>query len=254
MEFGTDKQGSHSYADRYEHHLGPLRDVAITLLEIGVGGYRDPRAGGESLRMWKAFFPNARIIGVDLHDKSGLAEERIEIVQGDQGDPAFLEWLGSSHGPFDVVIDDGSHVNAHVIASFRGLFPFLAEDGIYAIEDLQTSYWERGYGGVSRGDRGGTSMAMLLDLADALNYAEFDIAGYEPSAFDVGIESVTFYHNLAFIQRGHNDEPSNFLPPHPRPSTVYAVQARTAARRPSAVRRLKAAGRRVGRRIIPGPR
>ena len=49
---GTDKEGAHSYADAYEWHFRHLRHRAITLLEIGVGGYRDSTSGGESLRMW----------------------------------------------------------------------------------------------------------------------------------------------------------------------------------------------------------
>lgn len=237
---GTDKEVAHAYAAAYERHLGHLRDRRIRLLEIGVGGYADPNAGGASLRMWKEFFPLAEVIGIDIVDKSSLAEDRITILQGDQSDPAFLADVGARYGPFDVIVDDGSHINAHVITSFRSLFEWLAPDGIYAIEDLQTSYWERGYGGSSGQDRSGTSMTMLHSLVDGLNYAEFDVANYEPSPFDTGIVSVAFYHNLAFIQKGHNTEPSNFLPAHPRPSVVYALSRQTTpvAPPPSTFRRL----------------
>jgi hypothetical protein len=254
---GTDKEGAHHYTDHYERHLGHLRDRPITLLEIGIGGYDDPTAGGGSLRMWNAYFPRARIIGVDLHDKRSLAEGRIEILQGDQSDPAFLAHLGETRGPFDVVIDDGSHINAHVIATFIGLFPHMAPDGIYAIEDLQTSYWERGYGGSSGADRSGTSMMFLQQLVDGLNYAELDVANYEPTATDLGITSVAFYHNLAFIQCGRNDEPSNFLPPHPRPAAVYALPPsrptatpRTTGRRGNAAVR---SARSAARAVLPAP-
>ena len=211
----TDKEGTHFYAAAYERHLQHLRDRPIRLLEIGVGGYSDPTKGGESLRMWKEYFPLGQIIGVDIHDKSALAEERITILRGDQGDPAFLERLGVEHGPFDVIVDDGSHLSAHVIASFRGLFGFLTDDGIYAIEDLQTSYWPR-YGGSSGPDRSTTSMTFLESLVDGLNFAELDLVGYQPTAFDQSITAVTFYHNLAFVQKGDNREPSTILPPHPR--------------------------------------
>lgn len=66
----------------------------MTLLEIGIGGYGDPTQGGGSLRMWKEFFPNGRVIGVDINDKSGLAEDRVTILRGDQGDGKFLRDLG----------------------------------------------------------------------------------------------------------------------------------------------------------------
>jgi hypothetical protein len=216
---GTDKEGAHSYAAAYERHLGHLRDRPIRLLEIGVGGYADPDTGGASLRMWKEFFPLAEIVGIDIHEKSGLAEDRITVLQGDQSDSAFLDDVAARFGPFDVVIDDGSHICAHVVASFQSLFRALADDGIYAIEDLQTSYWERTYGGSSETNASGTSMAFLKTLVDGLNYAEFDVPQYVPSYFDIWVKSVTFYHNLVFVQKGPNLEVSNFLPPHPRPQS-----------------------------------
>src|SRR6185295_16936977 len=84
---GTDKWNGHWYARHYQHHFAPRRTHPLTLLEIGVGGYRDPRKGGESLRMWKAYFPKARIFGLDLFDKRALEEDRIRILQGSQDDP-----------------------------------------------------------------------------------------------------------------------------------------------------------------------
>ena len=112
----------------------------MNLLEIGVGGYDDPKQGGHSLRMWKDYFPNANIYAIDLYDKSALQEPRIHIFQGSQADPDFLKWVAGEIGQLDIVIDDGSHVNEHVIVSFQTLFPLLADNGIYAIEDLHTAY------------------------------------------------------------------------------------------------------------------
>lgn len=247
LETRTDKEGAHFYADAYERHLGHLRDMAITLLEIGVGGYDDPERGGESLRMWKEFFPRARIIGIDIHPKTAIAEERITVLQGDQSDPVFLDEVSRRYGPFHVVVDDGSHFCAHVIASFQRLFGHLTDDGIYAIEDLQTSYWARVYGGSSGPDRGGTSMTFLHALADGLNYAEFDIPGYAPTAFDRSVKSVTFYHNLAFVQRGDNGEPSNALPPHPRERMVFPLPVEAPPPPPASP------FRRTVRRALPKP-
>lgn len=244
LEAGTDKQGVHFYADAYERHFAPYRDRAMSVLEIGIGGYADPDRGGESLRMWKAFFPRALIVGLDLHPKHGLDEDRIVTVQGDQSDPALLAEVVRRYGPFTIVVDDGSHICAHVIASFTHLFPTLAGDGVYAIEDLQTSYWAKGYGGSSTADRAGTSMTFLHDLADGLNYAELDVPGYEPTVFDQTITSVAFYHNLAFVQKGENLEPSNVMPPHPRARAFYALPAP----RPRA-----SAPRRLVRRVVPAP-
>ena len=248
LRHGTDKEGVHFYSAAYASHLEHLRDRQIRLLEIGVGGYKDPLSGGESLRMWKEYFPNAQIVGLDIYDKSGLAEERIAIVQGDQSDPGVLEDIGVRFGPFDVIIDDGSHISSHVIASFRGLFRYLKVGGIYAIEDLQTSYWEK-YGGSSEEDRSGTSMTFLHGLVDGLNHAEFDVVGYTPSEFDLGIVAVTFHHNLAFIEKGSNIERSNFLGPHPRQKQQMRIARRPAPPRPTLRSRLRSRARRLLRRV-----
>jgi len=187
--------------------------------------------------MWKAYLPLARIIGLDLEDKAQLAEDRITILRGDQGDRVFLEQIARGFGPFDVVIDDGSHRSIDVITSFEALFPHLTPNGIYAIEDLQTSYWET-YGGSSGRDRRGTSMSMLHALADGLNYAEFDIPNYRPSYTDQWVSSISLYHNLAFIQKGPNLEPSHLMPPHPRAGRRFARRRRVEVRAARAARRL----------------
>jgi demethylmacrocin O-methyltransferase len=51
----------------------------------------------------------------------------------------------------------------------------------------------------------------LKSLIDGLNHEEFTLEGYKPSYFDRRIVAMHFYHNLAFIQKGRNDEGSNVL-------------------------------------------
>ena len=91
------------------------------------------RAGGESLRMWKAFFPNSTIYGIDIVDKKHVEEDRIKVFQGSQDDESFLRKVIDETGGFDIIIDDGSHVNEHVIKSFNVLFPALRDSGIYVV-------------------------------------------------------------------------------------------------------------------------
>lgn len=207
----TDKWGSHWYAQHYDRHFAPLRDKPVKVLEIGIGGYGVPEAGGESLRMWRDYFPNAEIYGLDIADKRPHDEARIRTYVGDQSDPTVLERLHRDSGGFDIVIDDGSHVCAHVIASFQILFPLMNDGGIYAVEDLQTSYWEVFGGGVDPAKRGGSSMEFLKRLADGLNHVEYGIEDYVPNVFDRHVVSIHFYHSLCFVYKGLNDERSNIL-------------------------------------------
>ena len=73
---GTDKSSHHhGYTRLYERHFASRRATVRRLLEIGVGGTSswrgyDTTQGGQSLRMWSDYFPNAEIVGVDIHAKA----------------------------------------------------------------------------------------------------------------------------------------------------------------------------------------
>ncbi len=111
----------------------------------------------------------------------------------------------------DIIIDDGSHINEHVIETFKMLFPLLKDGGLYVIEDIQTSYWPD-YGGNSDNFTDSpTIMNFFKKFADGLNYMELIKPGYVPSYFDLNIVSIHFYHNLIFIYKGKNTELSNVV-------------------------------------------
>lgn len=182
--FGTDKAGpKHPYTQHYERHLRHLRRRPVRLLEIGIGGYGGGlHAGGGSLRMWRSWMPKAQIVGVDLAPRD-FRERRIRTFTGDQTDRVFLEQLIRDQGPFDVMIDDGSHVNEHVRATFRILWPLLPPGGIYVIEDLATAY-DPVFGGGPPGTPG-TSVELLKELVDRM-YEDGDVAAlavYDQIAF-----------------------------------------------------------------------
>jgi hypothetical protein len=213
--YGCDKYGPHRYTPRYMAHLGYLRESPINLLEIGIGGYHDPRQGGASLRMWRAYFRNAMIHGVDIHDKHYHDEARIQTHVGSQDDADFLRGLVDQIGTPDVIIDGGSHRSADIITTFGILFPLLKSDGWYCIEDLQTSYWTDvngiQWGGSPDRHNGHTSMNFLKSLTDGLNHCEFNDPDYVPSYHDRHIVEMHFYHNICFIRKGQNDQKSCVL-------------------------------------------
>lgn len=209
--YGTDKWGDHWYMEHYQRHFQHLRTKKLTLLEIGIGGYAKPAAGGQSLRVWRRYFPNARIVGVDYHDKSPHTEARIKIYRGDQSDEKFLRRMIGEIGRPEIIIDDGSHNNAHVLKTFEVLFPLLADNGIYVVEDTQTAYWPD-YGGSSDDlVNAPTSLRCFKNLTDGLNHEELLKPGYVPTYYDRHITALHFYHNLVFIQKGENQEGSNLV-------------------------------------------
>ena len=124
----------------YHSVFGHLREQPIRLLEIGVGGYEFRRVGGASLAMWADYFPNGKIAGIDVEEKELDLGPRVTVLRGSQVDAEFLERVVAEHGPFDIIVDDGSHVPQHIVASFGHLFPSLTANGIYAIEDTLTAF------------------------------------------------------------------------------------------------------------------
>lgn len=207
LRFGSDKWGGHWYTPHYDRHFAPYRDQRVKVLEIGIGGYRQPDVGGASLRMWRHYFSRGLVYGLDIFDKSPLDEQRVRTIIGDQSDTAFLIDLYEHIGPLDIIIDDGSHLSDYVIASFVTLFPRLRPGGLYVIEDLQTSYWS-GYNGNRTGlDDPGTSVGFLKTLIDGLHHQDQVRAEpHEPSDIEVGVTAIHLYHNMVFIEKGVNTE------------------------------------------------
>ncbi|MGX7872042.1 hypothetical protein ACVDG5_003300 [Mesorhizobium sp. ORM6] len=66
-----------------------------------------------------------------------MSRIRIEIL--DQSKVQDLDLLATK-GPFDVIVDDGSHVWTHQILTFQKLIGTVTPGGFYIVEDLDTSY------------------------------------------------------------------------------------------------------------------
>lgn len=148
LKYGSDKWGHHYYCNHYERHLQQFKELPITLVELGVGGYEYPDRGGAGLCMWAEFFthPAAWIFGIDIHEKKLSLPKRATCIQGSQADPDISERT-SIYNP-SVVIDDASHMNALTIAAFKVWFPKLVPGGVYIIEDIESSWWaEAGFDG-----------------------------------------------------------------------------------------------------------
>lgn len=128
-KYNTDKYYLHNFCDFYERNL--KKDIKI-LWEIGI-------LDGASLRMWSEYYPNAKITGFDIDDKSQLDfESKVETVILDQSDIYQLTDLSKTKD-VDIIIDDGSHIIRHQIMTFEVLFDSLKSGGQYVIEDLHTS-------------------------------------------------------------------------------------------------------------------
>ena len=127
------------YLPVYERTLSPLRGRPVRLLEIGV-------SRGGSLQLWRRYLhPESTVVGIDIEPDCARFDDpknRVHVRIGSQADLGFLRKIVDELGPFDVVVDDGSHMASHMIETFRYLFAHgLQDGGVYIVEDMHTNYW-----------------------------------------------------------------------------------------------------------------
>jgi demethylmacrocin O-methyltransferase len=187
-------KGKTHFLKIYENYFSSLKNKKINILEIGV--YE-----GKSLMIWKSYFPNANIVGIDIQSYN-FQIERIKTFVGDQTDLKFLSGLLKKYRNFDVIIDDGSHISKDIIKSFTFLFDFLVDGGLYVVEDLQTSYFPRYGGSRINLKKNNTSINFFKSLIDSGNYEKNDRPFYKKNKFDGNIKFVHFYQNLMILKKG----------------------------------------------------
>jgi hypothetical protein len=130
-------------ADQYSDHYDLISSIIKKkkkILEIGIGGHNVEFAGGQSLIALAHYFDKSQVIGADFFKKDFLNRGNIKTVILDQGNSKMVKNLGKKYGPFDLIIDDGSHFADHQRLTFSILFDFLKNKGIYIIEDMSGSY------------------------------------------------------------------------------------------------------------------
>jgi hypothetical protein len=132
-------------ANKWLHYLPVYESIIdrsrpIRMLELGV-------FHGGSLRMWREYLhPQSVIVGIDIDSNCTQfqdPEHNVHVRIGGQQDATFLQKVSSEFGPFDVILDDGSHMTSHMVESFRNLFASaLSEPGAYIVEDVHSNYWK----------------------------------------------------------------------------------------------------------------
>lgn len=122
-----------SYLALYERLFAPLRERPLSILEVGVHS-------GHSLHLWHRYFPQAGITGLDLRSRpENMPLDRVSYVRGRQEDPAAIA-EAAKNGPFDIIIDDASHVGRLTKATYGLLFQdHLVPGGLYVLEDIAAS-------------------------------------------------------------------------------------------------------------------
>lgn len=128
----------HNYAQVYAEHLHGRPGVK-SIAEIGI-------LQGSGIALWSVLYPDAVVYGFDLSLANALANiahvktrgahcSREPILQ--QFDQSSPERFQTKLQEFDVIIDDGLHSASATQQTFTFFEPFLANGGIYIVEDCR---------------------------------------------------------------------------------------------------------------------
>ena len=139
---------AHNYADIYELIFKLKKEDVRLLIECGIGTNNPNLPSsmgikgkpGASLRMWRDFFPNANIIGVDIDANILFSESRIQTFQCDQTNASsikqFIINANLKKNSSDIIIDDGLHEFEAGKIFFENTINYLTDNGFYIIEDV----------------------------------------------------------------------------------------------------------------------
>lgn len=129
----SDGPGLHKWSHYLEYYgeFLSIGEEPVTVLEIGV------QSGG-SLDMWDKVLPRGSVIvGLDVNGECKRYENgRVSVEIGSQCDISFINDIGTKYGPFDIIVDDGSHIPTHQEISLVELIKYVKPGGTYIIEDI----------------------------------------------------------------------------------------------------------------------
>lgn len=154
--YGSDKgpncKNAGNYSKLYDYLLKDSRSSVSYVFEVGLGTNNTDVPSsmgvdgipGASLRGWRDYFPNAKIIGADVDSRILFKEKRIETYYVNQFDTTSIQdlWKRFVDIDFDFIIDDGIHDIAqggHGNTNFfENSIHKLKKNGLYIIEDVAT--------------------------------------------------------------------------------------------------------------------
>ena len=132
------KEDSYGLIEEYEKIFNVLKNMKITLLEIGI-------FKGDSLKFWSDYFthPKSKIIGIDIILPNTIFPKKVFTYKCNQNDTFKLKAIAEKYGSFTIIIDDGSHQKKETKNCFNVLWDYIESGGYYVIEDWSIGYFPK---------------------------------------------------------------------------------------------------------------
>lgn len=137
---------SHTYTDFYSQLFDHCRENVKYVFECGLGTNNTEVKSnmsitgkpGASLRVWRDYFPKAKVVGVDIDSGCLFSENRITTHYMDQTDSTSIKNVFKKYRQkFDFIVDDGLHEYDAGRILFENSIDRLSDNGIYIIEDVK---------------------------------------------------------------------------------------------------------------------
>lgn len=172
----------------------------INILELGV------KSGG-SVSTWEKWLKIAHNYHHVVLDSNPLVKQlagadNVHIEIGSSDDISLLHSICRRFGPFDVIIDDGSHSTQATIIALRTLYPCMKSNGFYSIENtMMISHAER-TGGESTLFESQTFNQHIAKLYDSMH--SYWLGSVDPGVdviFQHKIKQIHLYDGLLILER-----------------------------------------------------
>lgn len=122
---------SHDYAKYYDKLFFKKKSKVKNICEIGI-------MSGASTAAFYFFFPKSKLFSLDIDFRRfSVNSKRVIKKYFDQSDLSSINKFKkeTKNVKFDLIVDDGSHVDEHIILTFKNLISKVKKNGFYVIED-----------------------------------------------------------------------------------------------------------------------
>jgi hypothetical protein len=142
----TDKNTTHSYLPLYQTLLKSKKESAKNVLEVGIGDFGEKNGG--SIKLWKDYFTNATIYGIDIIPIERVIDELINndrVILYTCSDAYNVDFFKAEfldkNVKCDFMLDDGPHTLESMKQFIKLYSQIMTDDGILIIEDVQSWDW-----------------------------------------------------------------------------------------------------------------